>query len=264
MSRPRLPAGRAAAQTYSLRLKELPESFRGFKIAHISDSHSRPAKGVCDIIRKEKPDITVITGDLFHDDEKPTDKIYDMVMELLELAPVYYVSGNHDLWREEGRTLLELEKTGAVFLDGKKVILERGGAELAIFGIADPYSKKPDEISQSLEKSIREAEYYDGFKILLFHRANLFDEIKDWGFDLILSGHMHGGQVRLPHFGGVLPPSSALFSGKRVFFPKYTAGVICDKATMVINRGIGNTLPIPRWGNRPEVGIITLNGDISL
>ena len=112
---------------------------------------------------------------------------------------------------------------------------------------------------QNLKKSFSELSDYDGYKILLFHRANLFDEIKDYGFDLILSGHMHGGQIALPYLGGMLAPSSACLSGKRMFFPKYCSGVVEDgKTTMIINRGMGNTLPLPRWGNRPEVGIVTL------
>ena len=260
MSRPRFSAGKAIRSNYEIVSESLPESFSGFKIAHISDPHSIPAEGVCEIIREAKPDICVITGDLLNDDEKPTDNVDKMIEKLVGICPTYFISGNHDLWRTDHKKIFAgYEAIGAKFLDEKTEIITKGDEKIALSGIPDPFSKVPGAIKNNVAKSLCDAEDFEGYKILLFHRANLFELIKDAGYDLILSGHMHGGQIRLPGLGGVLAPSSAILSGKSMLFPKYTAGVITEgNAAMIVNRGIGNTLPLPRWGNPSEVGIITL------
>lgn len=260
MTRPHLPPGKAVRFNYNIVCKNLPEGFSGFKIAHISDLHSNPAKGIFEIIKDAKPDIIAITGDLLNDDDKPTDKVDSLVLQLLTIAPVYFTSGNHDLWRTGYRNILgKYEYHGAVFMDNKSVTIEKNGEKIGLSGCPDPFSKLPDAINENMQNNLYAIPRIDGFNILLFHRANLFDIVKDYGFDLVLSGHMHGGQIRIPGIGGVLAPSSAMLSKTRMLFPKYTGGVFTsDKTTMIINRGVSNTLPIPRFGNPPEVGIITL------
>lgn len=260
MSRPRFSPGKAVRSSYVVVSDKLPESFCGFKIAHISDPHSVPAQGVCEEIEAAMPDIAVITGDLLNDDEKSTQMVDEMIEKLVKICPTYFISGNHDLWRQDCREIFAgYENMGAKFLDGKCQVFCKNEEKIAIFGVRDPFSKVPRDIKRNVENSFSDIEEFDGYKILLFHRANLFDLICDYGFDLILSGHMHGGQVRIPGIGGVFAPSSALLSGKSMVFPKYTAGIVTKgDATMIVNRGIGNTLPVPRWGNPAEVGIITL------
>jgi len=260
MTRPHLPPGKAGRYNYNIVLNNLPESFSGFKIAHISDTHSRPAKGIDKIVKDSDPDIIVITGDLLNDDNNPTSEIDALISELLNIAPVYFISGNHDLWRTGYRNIFSnYEAQGAVFMDNKTVTIEKNGEKIAISGCPDPFSRVPDIIAENMKKSLESLPKIDGVNILLFHRANLFDMINGSGFDLILSGHMHGGQVRIPGLGGVLAPSSSMLSKTRMLFPKYTGGVATnDSTTMIINRGASNTLPIPRLGNPPEVGIITL------
>lgn len=260
MTRPHLPPGKAVRYNYNIVCKNLPESFSGFKIAHISDTHSRPANGIPEIIKNACPDIIVMTGDLLNDDNKPTDQIDTLISELLDIAPCYFISGNHDLWRMGYREIFnKYEELGAVFMDKKTVTIEKNGEKIGISGCPDPFSKLPQSITENIQENLDALEKVNGFNILLFHRANLFDVVKDAGFDLVLSGHMHGGQVRIPGIGGVLAPSSSMFSKTRMLFPKYTGGVVTsDKTTMIINRGVSNTLPIPRLGNPPEVGIITL------
>jgi len=263
VSRLSFSAGTAKQYNYHIAFKNLPEAFSGFKIAHISDPHSKPAKGVLEIVEGTSPDITVITGDLLNDDEKSTAEIDELVSSLLEISPVYFISGNHDLWRVNHKGIFrKYEEMGAVFMDNKTVFIEKNGEKIAISGVPDPFSRVPEKISENTKKSLKGIIMPEGFNILLFHRANLFDQIKNYGYDLILSGHMHGGQIRIPKLGGVLAPSSAMLSKKRMLFPEFTGGVVTSKeCTMVVNRGIGNTLPLPRLGNAPEVGIITLLKD---
>lgn len=251
---------RAKITSYSLYEKNLPAEFDGFKIAHISDPHSNPADGVFELIKESAPDMITITGDLVHDDDNPYDKIMSLIERLSALAPVYAVTGNHDMWHIGHKKVIEtLENSGAKFLRNEMAEIEKDKSRIALFGIDDPFSKIPDVISENIKTSLSKLPEFDGFKILLFHRANLFDNVKDAGFDLILSGHMHGGQIRLPIIGGVCGPTSGILSKSGVLFPKYTAGIYNHKNTsMIVNRGIGNTLPIPRFGNPPEVGIITL------
>lgn len=252
---------KARITSYSLYEKNLPDEFDGFTIAHISDIHSRPADGVFEAIEESEPDIIVITGDLVHDDDNDFDKVLYLIEKLSGISPVYAVTGNHDLWRTSHKKVIaKLEDAGLRFLRNEMIELEEYGERIALFGIDDPFSKIPDVIKRNIDKSLTKLPEHTGFKILLFHRANLFDDIKDAGFDLILSGHMHGGQIRLPILGGVCGPTSAVLSKSGMIFPKYTAGIYNHNNTsMIVNRGIGNTLPIPRFGNPPEVGIITLH-----
>lgn len=101
---------------------------------------------------------------------------------------------------------------------------------------------------------------FDGFKCVLFHRANQFEHIRDFGFDLVLAGHMHGGQMRIPGVGGVISPKSSLGDPRsKMLFPTYCSGAFRHRNTMmIVNRGIGNPMLVPRLFNRPEIGIIVL------
>ena len=244
---------------YTVSSKKLPDEFDGFRIAHISDTHSHPAKGIFELVESANPDIICITGDMLHDDEKDTHDFEPLFDKLITLAPVYLVTGNHDVWRGDLNAFLQRTQAhGGILLDSKMQVIEKNGCKLALFGIGDPFSKIPHVIEENINSAISQLPQFDGYKILLFHRANLFDKVKDFGFDLILSGHMHGGQVRLPLFGGALAPTSSILSGNMVF-PKYTGGKYEYKgSSMIVNRGASNTLPIPRLLNPPEVGIITL------
>ena len=94
---------------------------------------------------------------------------------------------------------------------------------------------------------------------MLFHRANLLDKLRDKGFDLILAGHLHGGQFRIPKVGGVLSPKSSLAGGERMFFPKYFGGLYeYEDTKIIVSRGLGNPMVIPRIFNRPELVFIKL------
>ena len=244
---------------YSIFSEKIPEAFDGFCIAHISDTHSRPSFGMFELIAKKKPDIVCITGDMFHDDEYDAPLFWTLFEKLVDLAPVYLVTGNHDLWRGDSYKMFRrIAKKGGILLNSEMSVFEKNGDKIAIYGVGDPFSKLPSVIESRINTEFSRLPKFDGYKILLYHRANLFEKISKFNFDLILSGHMHGGQVRLPFFGGALAPTSAILSGRMVF-PKYTAGRYDNNGcTMIVNRGASNTLHIPRLANPPEVGIIKL------
>ena len=134
---------------------------------------------------------------------------------------------------------------GVKIMRGSEVVIEKDGEAISLMGIDDPsFAEFPE--------SIDELSSFDGFKILLSHRPEYFDKYADWNVDLVLSGHAHGGQFRLPFIGGLVAPGQGLF-------PKYDAGSFTeDNTTMIVSRGIGGYLFPPRVNNRPEVIIIEL------
>lgn len=242
------------------KFSNLPKEFDGFRIVHISDIHSDTVPGLRNEILSLEPDIIVITGDMIHDNDKSFLPTVRLIKQLRNIAPLYMVSGNHDLWNTRFDEFKELsEDAGAVFMDNRFTSLSKDGGEIGLFGVADPYGKATNIIVKNLNESFDSLPEYDGFKLLLFHRANQFDRIKDRGFDLILAGHMHGGQFRIPGIGGLMPPKSSLADSKQIFFPAYCSGVFTHgKTTMIVNRGLGNPMIIPRLYNRPEIGITVL------
>lgn len=244
---------------YIMESPKIPKEFNGFRILQFSDLHADSVPGLVDEIRNESPDIIVSTGDLVHDRGSYAQGVR-ICRRLLEIAPVYAVTGNHDLWRSDYNELeKELTEIGVCTLHSERAEIKRGGAKIGICGIDDPFSRDNARIKETVKKALKQLPRYDGYDILLFHRANLLDLLKNHGFDLILSGHMHGGQFRLPLGGrGVISPKSS-WSGSKLFFPKYFAGHYhSDKTQMIVNRGVGNPMIIPRLFNRPEITVVTL------
>ena len=251
---------RIEVSDYNIQSPKIGKGFNGFRILQISDYHSDNLPGLVDEIKSLKPDIIVSTGDLVHD--KGSYKPGIRLMErLVKIAPVYAVTGNHDVWRMDYSELeKDLCKIGVKTLHDESVFLRCGDDEIRLSGIDDPAAVDKSGIEENLEESISAIPKYDGYTILLFHRANLMDILKHHGFDLILSGHMHGGQFRLPWGTGVCAPKSSWGSNSKALFPKYFAGLYESHGTkMIVNRGLGNPMIIPRLFNRPEITVIELN-----
>lgn len=245
---------------YEPKFKNLPEEFDGFRIVHISDLHSDTFPGLKSEIMALEPDMIVITGDMIHDNDKSFMPTVRLIAQLAEISPLYMVSGNHDLWNTRFDEFAKsCEDAGAVLMDGKFTEISHNGGKIGLFGVKDPYGKATATIVKSLADSFSLLPEYDGFKMLLFHRANQFDRLKDKGFDLILSGHMHGGQFRIPGIGGLMPPKSSLQDSKQIIFPAYCSGTFNhNNTTMIVNRGLGNPMIIPRLYNRPEICLTVL------
>lgn len=252
---------RLETTNFNISSEKIPESFSGFKIVHLSDAHSETIPGLINRIREEKPDIIVCTGDMTDDDKKSFMPTVSLTKRLVKIAPVYMVTGNHDLARPDFKVLAEiLAKLGAVFLKNERVVLTRGESKISLSGIDDSVFLTGKNIKKHIDSAMQELGKTDLYDILLFHRANLFEFLDGGGFDLVLAGHMHGGQMRLPVVGGVASPKSSIMSDSKLFRPKYFAGAYTySDMTMIVSRGLGNPMLIPRLFNPPEMVVITLN-----
>lgn len=253
---------RIETMEYKISSPKIGKGFNGFRIVQISDYHCDTVPGLTEEIKTLKPDIIVSTGDLVHDfgSYKPGVRLME---RLIKIAPVYSVTGNHDLWRDDYSELEhELDELGVETLRNRAVTLRRGDDEIRLAGIDDPFSLEKSNITEHIEDAVANIPHYDGYTVLLFHRANHMDILKHHGFDLILSGHMHGGQFRLPWGPGVCAPRSSWGSNSKAFFPKYFAGMYESHGTkMIVNRGLGNPMIIPRLFNRPEITVIEFATD---
>lgn len=244
---------------YTISSNKIPMQFDGFRIVQISDLHASAVPGLAAEAIGEKPDIIVLTGDLVHDKGSYEPGI-NLAEKLTDTTDVYYVTGNHDLKRCDYKKFqAALDGTGVKTLHNSSVTLKKDGAKITLSGIEDPFSENGSTITHNIKNSIKQIPKTDNYHILVFHRANHMDLLLNCGFDLIISGHMHGGQVRFPNGRGVCAPKSSWGSGSSMFFPKYFGGHYTDGNTdMIVNRGIGNPMIIPRFFNRPEMTVIIL------
>ncbi len=234
-----------------------PEAFSGFKIAQISDLHNAEFgtdnQKLIDILKSEAPDAIVITGDLIDARRTNTEIAESFARRCMEIADCYYVPGNHEA--RLGGTYDAFES--ALIADGVNVLrngsvrIRKGMDAIRIVGVDDPAFAKASDAITNLDAAL-EALSSDDFTILLAHRPELIDEYSKWGIDLVLSGHAHGGQIRLPGIGGLYAPGQG-------FFPKYTSGnYTVGDTEMIVSRGIGNSAFPLRVNDRPEVVIVTL------
>lgn len=250
---------RLEVTSYEVKSDKIPKSFDGYKIIHLSDYHNDTVPELIWEIRDEHPDMIVCTGDMA-DDKGTYIPALRLTEKLTKIAPCYMVTGNHDLWRSDFEHMeTEMQNSGAIFLHNERVIISKEQEQIALSGIDDPFYRGNSKIKPYLSEAAGELCGFDGFNMLLFHRANLLDEFLEYGFDLILSGHMHGGHVRIPGIGGVASPRSSWQDNENILFPKYLGGMFkSGETTMIVNRGLGNPTFIPRVFNRPEMIIITL------
>ena len=238
---------------YTITDKKIPEAFSGYRIAHVSDLHNATiGKGnsrLLSAIRDAEPDIIVITGDLVDSRKTDMDVAFDFVRKAAQIAPVLYVSGNHEARLDYAAIRRGLQEAGANILDDAKMIHGNGVESLAFLGLADRSFSSAEEMSEKLDCLIRET---SGYRILLCHRPELFDIFQEKDIDLMLSGHVHGGQVRIPFLGGLYTPDQGLF-------PKYDAGLFeAEGSRLLISRGLGDTILPLRIGNRHVLPVIEL------
>lgn len=231
------------------------------RIALVTDLHScYYGKGQAKLISAidaQKPDVILLGGDIF-DDKRSDDLSETFLAGIAGRYPCYYVTGNHECWAggESFRKKMEiLKKYGIPRLTGDVVSVPVGNAEVKICGVDDPdivlvRAANAEAELFEVKKSISEEDY----TILLTHRPELFETYVNAGFDLVLTGHAHGGQWRIP---GIL---NGLFAPDQGLFPKYAGGLFQkNKTTMIVSRGLAReSTPIPRFYNAPELVIIDL------
>ena len=240
---------------------KIPQSFEGFRIAQVSDLHNaelgKDNNKLIEKLNECEPDIIVLTGDLIDSNHTNLEVALSFARQAVKIAPCYFVTGNHEVWvgsqYEELKT--SLENAGVTVLQDEAIELNYGDECIQLIGLNDPdFSERDSFLSDSiLETKLSEINISNGFTILLSHRPEHFNVYQNKNIDLVLSGHAHGGQFRLPFLGGVIAPNQGLF-------PKYDAGIYTENGTtMIVSRGIGNSIIPVRINNRPEIVIIELN-----
>jgi predicted MPP superfamily phosphohydrolase len=246
---------RLTTSTFDVYSSRLPDAFDGFRVVQLSDLHGASFgtdnEKLLDAVRNAEPDIIAVTGDMF--DEYSDDSYApEMTAELVKIAPVYYVSGNHE-WVDNPRPVFaEMRDAGAVVLRNEYVTLERGGETIVLAGVDDPNGPY-DMISKEDFVAEIKAET-DDYILMLSHRNTDFDLWTSLDVDLVLCGHAHGGIIRLPIIGGVIRHPEDTKS-------PHLEGVFAEGGTtMIVSRGIGNNSPIPmRMFNNPEIVVAVLH-----
>ena len=241
---------------YEVASQKLPESFDGFKIVQLSDLHGaefgEDGMGLVEKVKELEPDIIALTGD-FVTDEGDLAAVEKLAARLVKLCPVYFVSGNHEFGSGLAVKVRNiLERAGVKYLSNEYLTINRGEDEILLGGVEDPLAYadmlSPDELAQKMNDAAP-----DAFKILLGHRNYWMTEYPELPVDLIFCGHAHGGLIRIPGVGG-------LIGTDRRLFPDFDAGEYNNgRYTLIVSRGLGNSVSIPRIFNRPEIVCVELS-----
>lgn len=245
---------RLILRTYTVASPKLTAEVR---LAVVTDFHSSDnADDVAAMVASCAPDAVLLVGDLFDDDtqNRPTERTLSLMRQLSAQYPCYYVSGNHEAWTGEMDALYQqTEEAGVTVLRMSSGVLTVRGQRIALCGIPDPYemvfSGAPDTEEQ-LRQALENVDSAD-FTVLLAHRPELLAKYAQFPLDLVVSGHAHGGQVRIP---GVL---NGLYAPNQGWFPKLAGGAYTqDGTTLIVSRGLAVRTRLPRIFNRPEVVLV--------
>lgn len=245
---------RLILRTYTVASPKLTAEVR---LAVVTDFHSSDnADDVAAMVASCAPDAVLLVGDLFDDDtqNRPTERTLSLMRQLSAQYPCYYVSGNHEAWTGEMDALYQqTEEAGVTVLRMSSGVLTVRGQRIALCGVPDPYemvfSGAPDTEEQ-LRQAMENVDSAD-FTVLLAHRPELLAKYEQFPLDLVVSGHAHGGQVRIP---GVL---NGLYAPNQGWFPKLAGGAYTqDGTTLIVSRGLAVRTRLPRIFNRPEVVLV--------
>lgn len=236
------------------------------KIVQLSDLHSKPFGKVLKKTQELNPDIICITGDYINDRCKNKEKMLNFGKELVKIAKVYYITGNHERRLENFENIMqELSDIGFIVLLNRVSVFNDKGFDVSILGLDenqadfDDYKARKNGtfVYKDMSPYFAELEKNSGFKIILSHFPENFENVKEmnysqYDFDLQLSGHAHGGQFCLPFIGPVFSPGQGLF-------PKYAKGSFGDRPKLIVSRGLGNAEFPFRLFNYPEINVININ-----
>ncbi len=238
---------------YTYESEKLPPELDGLRIVQLSDLHNasfgRNNSRLLEKMAQLEPDILVLTGDLVDSSHTNIETALSFAREAAGICDTYYVTGNHEYWlsEEERITLFEgLKEAGVICLSGETAEFQKGESRISLVGLDD------NDLSGVTLQKLLSALPQDELHIVLAHEPQLFDEYCQEGADLVLTGHAHGGQVRIPFVGGLIAPDQG-------FFPEYTEGTFQkDGTVMVVSRGLGNSVIPVRVLNFPEIVCVDL------
>lgn len=239
---------------YTYCSEDLPQAFEGYRIVQISDLHNatfgQGNEKLLAKVRDLNPDMVVITGDIVDSNHTNIEVALDFAEQVATYCPTYFVTGNHENWLEAGDKLAlmnGLQEAGVVCLADEAVEIWQGEECITLIGLND------ESLSGSVLQRVMGAEKAGQIYILLAHEPQYLENYSKYSVDLVLTGHAHGGQFRMPFVGG------GLVAPDQGFFPKYTEGVhVMDETTMIISRGLGNSIIPVRLFNQPEIVCVEL------
>ena len=251
--------------TYEVASSRSPLLFDGFCIVQISDLHDHRfgpfQPRIMKYVREARPDVIAITGDITQEGRLRIQDFRDLARQLTAVAPVFFATGNHEASCPDLPGLLaELEREGIAVLRSSSVTIQRGGQQIAIAGIDDPQifhirGRPWREMGERWYAELvrfRTSLPAGRFTVLLSHRPELIRAYARLGFDVVLTGHAHGGQIRLPGIGGLYAPNQG-------WLPRYTSGVYTLGPTAeIVSRGLGGSIFPIRVFNRPEIVVVRL------
>ncbi len=235
----------------------LPEGFADFRITQVSDIHGKEFgednQDLLAAVADTNPDIIVLTGDIVDDDSQLAD-LPALVDGMVEIAPTYYISGNHEWTMDMDAVFQIMERCGATSLRNEYIPLYRNGQSILLVGFDDPNGPSDQATPGEVMEQLRN-DHGDCFVVALYHRNDQLELFTELGVDVVLSGHGHGGIIRLPYVGGLIDTD-------RTLFPDYTDGLYVSGDTqMVVSRGLGGNSGWDfRIGNRPHLPVVILNG----
>lgn len=246
---------RIVINEYELEYSELPSQFDGFRIVQVSDLHcmefGKANSYLLKKVEQAQPDIIAITGDII-DRNGEEEYARELFSALVDIAPSYYVTGNHEWAIDDTYELLSLiRECGVTVLQNEYEIIEKDGAEIAIVGLDDPNGRADMERPEQVMERLR-AQEGNVFTVLLNHRNRTPESLYPLSAQLILSGHAHGGLIRLPFTDGLIDAS-------RTWFPDNTSGVYeYGGMKLLVSRGLGNSVIVPRFLNNPHLPVAIL------
>ena len=236
------------------------------RIALITDLHShvygKNQTKIISLIKKQIPDIIALAGDIA-DDEVSIEGTKLFLEGLKGFKPTFYVIGNHEFWSDDIENIKAIiRKYGVTILENGYAQVKIKNSNIIVGGIDDPdaaiYDKPGFNLRKEMNDNFSQLKDKADFKILLAHRPELIELYKKFSFDLVLSGHAHGGQIRIPFI------LNGLFAPNQGWFPKYAGGTYKhDSLIHIVSRGVSYNPRLPRIFNPPEVVIINIKGNKS-
>lgn len=252
--------------SYTIHSKKIKNRHRFVLITDLhSTRYGKNGEKLLAVIRHEKPEALLFAGDIV-DDRKPHDEVYALLRTMAKEFPCYYATGNHEYYKKDADIIKrDLRAIGFHVLEGMGEVFSATDDTIFIAGVDDPerYNKTPNHHDRTIDaewtKQMQDAKKScpdEGFSILLSHRPELVSYYQKSGFDLVLSGHAHGGQARIPFLlNGLYAPHQGLF-------PPYAGGrYFLDQTTLIVSRGLCKN-KLPRIFNPPEYIILEIENEI--